>query len=389
MRSSSIVLLVLLGCGDPEAGGNPARPRTAQPPPGGDSPNGPGGVGMGDPAPAPGTPGTGGPSKKDVFLAVGHMGRAVMSCDDGLTWIHDQSNDDAARCWVDGDPKYVECDHTPYSSPGNGVEFGDGYFYAAYGWGYDGTIRRSADGHTWETIKTGGWGGGVAYANQRVFVAWENGWSTSADRGATWQPVPSSPRDDFDHPFPRSVAGKIVIIGRAGGARPSAVSADGGIGWTSPTGLGASTRWLAEGNGVLVALTGDGNAARSTDGGTGWTSKKVTEEFTTNVVFDGKDFVAWGGGRRWSSPDGTAWTSAPMTINGAVAPPWWSAAASFSPATKTYVAVLSAWGNYYDKQKAYRSTDGLAWSTLDAAHFKGGHPISRIITGQVDAKSCP
>ena len=56
---------------------------------------------------------------KSVFMATGHMGRTVMSCDDGKSWINDRSENDNARCWsASTDPNYVECDHTPYSGRG-------------------------------------------------------------------------------------------------------------------------------------------------------------------------------------------------------------------------------------------------------------------------------
>lgn len=57
----------------------------------------------------------------------------------------------------------------------------------------------------------------------------------------------------------------------------------------------------------------------------------------------------------------------------------WRANVCVNPRTGTFVAILNVWGNFYEKQKAYRSNDGVKWSELDAEHFKGGHPIGRII----------
>ncbi len=68
--------------------------------------------------------------KVDVFVAAGKMGRTVMSINDGVSWIHDLSDDDSARCWCDkDDPRYVECDHDPRSFTGLDVS-ADGWFYA-------------------------------------------------------------------------------------------------------------------------------------------------------------------------------------------------------------------------------------------------------------------
>jgi hypothetical protein len=386
VSSFALLSLVAAGCSDASSlddGANAGAPN------GVDGPNAGGDGGV----PTPNTNTDGGPpvstepKKADVFVAVGHMGRSVMSCDDGATWIHDQSEKDDARCWVDGDPNYVECDHTAFSSPAGGVAFGDGRFYASYGWGYDGSVRRSSDGWHWETVKTDGWGGGVAFAKKTVFTLWEGQWFTSTDQGGTWTPVVYAGKDNLDHAFPRGVGDRLFALGRANGAVKGAISTDSGATWTTATGLGQDTaKHIAEGNNVLVSIGDNGVSARSTDGGMTWASKQVVTEgsWTTALVFDGTAFVAWAGSTKWSSPDGVTWSSAPVTG----VPPWWSAAVSFNPKTKTYVAVLNAWGNYYDKQKAYRSADGLTWTTLDAAHFKGGHPISNIVLGQVDPSVC-
>ncbi|AKV03809.1 hypothetical protein AKJ09_10472 [Labilithrix luteola] len=350
----------------------------------GQTPGSPGSSGEG------GAPSTPGPSNKaDLFVAVGHMGRSVVSCDDGLTWIHDRSDNDNARCWVDGDPNYVECDHTASSSPNGGITYGDGYFYASYGWGHDGSIRRSTDGFTWETVKSDGWGGGVAYAKQNVFVLWEGDWARSTDHGTTWQPVTYGGMWDLDHAFPRAVGDRLFAVGRAGGAVKGLLSTDGGATWATASGLGQDTaKSIAEGNGVLVGIGDQGVASRSTDGGKIWASKTVVSDgsWTTNLLFDGTSFVAFAGNVRWTSPDGVAWSrSAPI----ATLPSGWTAAVGFNPKTKTYVAILNEWANYYEDQKAYRSSDGLTWTTLDAGHFKGGHPLFNIVVGQVDPAVCP
>lgn len=68
---------------------------------------------------------------------------------------------------------------------------------------------------------------------------------------------------------------------------------------------------------------------------------------------------------------------------------WWKAAAAVDPDSKTFVAIFNVWANYYEKQKAYRSNDGITWTALDDQHFHGGHPISKIAFGRVDAPACP
>lgn len=379
---SVLVTALALGCSETTNDAAPGRRAATSEPPATPADGGTSITGSDASPPGPTKPGG-----KEIFVAVGHMGRSVVSCDDGQTWIHDRSDDDDARCWVDGDPNYVECDHTPSSSPSGGITYGDGWFYASYGWGYDGSLRRSRDGFSWETVKSDGWGGGVAYAKQSVFVLWENDWSRSTDRGATWSPVATAP-EGLDHAFPRAVGDRLFAIGRPAGATKGALSEDGGATWQNVTGLAQDTgRSIMEGNGVLVGIGDGGVAARSMDGGKTWTSKPVVVggEWTTNLLFDGNTFVAWAGNVRWSSTDGLAWSAAPPSTS---LPGGWTAAVAFSPSTKTYVAILSAWRSYYAAQKAYRSADGVTWTTLDASHFHGGHPLWTIAVGNVDPAAC-
>ena len=321
------------------------------------------------------------------------MGRTVMSCDGGLTWIHDRSDNDDARCWRNGDPNYVECDHTEFSSPNGGLTFGDGRFFASFGWGYNGSVRRSTDGANWDVVKTGGWGGGVAYAKQTLLVVWENGWSTSTDHGATWKPIASTDSDGFDHPFPRSANDQCFVVGREAGAATFGLSSDGGKSWSRPSGLSGSNGYsIAAGNGVIVATGGGNKVTRSTDSGQTWTSKEVLgtdSSWATNLLFDGSVFVAWAEGKKWTSADGESWSSTPFTIDGAAGSIYWGGATAVDPVSKNFVAFLNAWDNYYEKQKAYHSADGISWTTLDTQHFKGGHPLSKIALGRLDAPACP
>ena len=48
-----------------------------------------------------------------VFVAQGHLGRLMVSCDDGHTFVANQSADDNEECWgPDGVP---DCDHSPWA----------------------------------------------------------------------------------------------------------------------------------------------------------------------------------------------------------------------------------------------------------------------------------
>ncbi len=334
--------------------------------------------------------------KVDVFVAAGHMGRTVMSCDDGKTWINDMSANDAARCWRD--PKeaaYVECDHTPYS--GTGLDAGDGAIYVQNGWGFNGTVRKSTNGKDWTVIRQNGWGGGVVYAKNSVLSIFEYNWGLSTDSGTTFSP---GTVDGYDHGFVQRAGNTFIIVGRAGGSKTQGFSPDQGKTWINPTVQPGWMGTFAEGNGMLISLgtlvvqggKNIGYAARSTDGGATWKATQVFEAegqvWDARVVFDGSQFVSWSNGMTFKSSDAVTWTQT-KTVDANGNRPWWSAAVSVNPKTKAFVAINNSWGSWYDTQWAYESKDGILWTALDRAHFSGGHPISRITTVELDASVCP
>jgi hypothetical protein len=167
-------------------------------------------------------------NKTDVFLAAGKLGRTIMSIDDGVTWIHDRSDDNIARCWCEkDDPHYVECDHDPRSFTGL-ASSADGWFYAQYGWGAPGTIRRSRNFIDWEVVRTEGSGGGLAVANNVVVGLWNGRRWRSEDHGNTWQEVQDSLSWD-GHPFVKSVGDTLFAVGRGDGQFK--ISQDAGKSW--------------------------------------------------------------------------------------------------------------------------------------------------------------
>lgn len=327
-----------------------------------------------------------------VFMASGHMGRTVYSCDQGQTWIHDRSVDDNARCWISGDPNYVECDHTPYS--GRGLDYSDGVFFANFGWGFNGSAQSSGDGKTWRTLKSDGWGGGIAASGSNLFLLW-NGGQLSSDSGSNWQQLQSSPLASFSHPLISHVNDKFIAMGRTDGI---AISTDQGATWAvNATFPAASGSFFAEGNGILVGIGQSGStpsvgvASRSLDGGLTWETNQVfSEDYRTwdNVSFNGTEFVAFSpGGLIWKSADAITWTNSSVSIPGFNLGQF-AGPVSYDPASGVYARITSNWGSYYAGQKALRSEDGVNWTVLSDSAFKGGHPLNFMVLGSLPLSQC-
>lgn len=328
---------------------------------------------------------------RNVFLATGHQARTIMSCDDGLTWINDRSDNAAARCWVDGNPNYVECDHTPTSS--RGLDAGNGWFYTAYGWGYPGTARRSRDGINWEIISSNRSSNGIILSANGL-LTWFSGsgdYPISSDFGTTWS-VTRPPGNYFGGGGVARTGNKIWIS--SDDESRALYSPDGGrtIQAVTVPNLNREVK-VAEGNGVLVMLSSRWQnniqtnfSMRSIDGGATWTSQVVpTGASWSDLIFNGSEFVTWAGNRRYTSRDGQTWTTTQVSISFGVV----EGSVSYNPTTQTYVHISNRWGSYYASQRAFRSTNGINWTELSTQAFPGGHPILKIISAPMEARFCP
>ena len=328
-----------------------------------------------------------------VFMAQGHLGRTVMSCDDGRTWVNDRSDSDAGHCWRE--PNQIECDHTPIS--GVGLDTGGGTFFANFGWGYNGSLRRSTDGKNWEVVKDGAWGGGVSYSDGVVLWLAGGDWPVSMDKGATWGGSSQAIPGGYFASRVLSRAGTKIVVS---GDDPAAglFSNNSGRTWASVDLSDAGTVWqrsvqLAEGNGVLVtvssrldsAFTLTTYAATSTDGLT-WRGKEIYQGSDQNygwngIFFTGAEFVSFSNGNKMVSAGGMTWSGTPISNSGAVHGPLARAQ------NGTWVSIPNNWDQYYERQKAFRSTDGINWEQI--ATWPGGHPITRLVSGYLPASACP
>lgn len=355
-----------------------------------------------------------GATRVPVFVAIGYVARTTVSCDDGLTWVGDRSDDDAVRCFngmplADGGSS--DCDH--HLGAGRGVGFTGTAFVANFGWGDPGTIRRSVDGVAWSTVDTGANFASMVVGNDGRLLAAARGSKVSTDDGLTWT---NAAEADLKDPggatvwnvrrggFGGSDGGVFVIVGDG----PSvAMSAD-GTAWrfpsTLPSACGQAMQWeggVAGNADVIVMLGGDGVACRSTDDGDTWTQVSTgATDISSRLLWTGSEFLAWGTGggapQRFRSVDGATWTSAPTTVTRTDANglPATSPGPSVGPVARspagTFVAVRGGWDVWYDKQRFYRSLDGLSWTELPAGAFTGSHPLTHIAWGEASRGAlCP
>lgn len=374
--------------------------------------------------PTPGTEGSDstGPAGEvvPVFMATGHMGRTTFSCDEGESWEGNRAfdtdgdpdacsevqpvicYDDNTGCQFldDGVCHQVEtncdCDHHP--GQGLGIAYGDDWWVATFGWGPAGSVRRSQDGLTWETVLDDTGFGGLAYGNG-TFVLGDRQPMRSVDDGATWQPTEPA---DFVAANGQTIfnvrqvgfadvdGGRFIIIATSGDNRDIMLSSDDGASWWRPEARPEAclngTRAILAGNDALVLLGSQGVACTSQDAGETWSEVIVSADgyVGSGGVWDGTAFQWWDNGDRYRSTDGMVWTTEamPSGLNlGAVAA---------DPLSGKMVAVRGGWESaWYDGQEFYRSDDGLDWVTLDSAAFVGSHRIGRISLGHVLEPTCP
>lgn len=320
-----------------------------------------------------------------IFIAQGKLGRLTISCDDGHTWRYDHSELPSGRCWTDSSPDNVECDHHPWSSLG--LAFGDGYFYASWGWGYPGTLRRSADGVVWEDILPGHTFAGIAYGDGYL-VANDRPSFFSSDQGDSFtmgndisSPVWNLRTIDFiPHGDGRFVASL------SSGETDFIVSEDHGMNWrSSTTRPSACTGAVAYGNGVAINVH-EGTACRSLDGGDTWAEVAVTDgTFTSPPYFFDGAFHVYEGATLHRSVDGSRWESVALTPSSIVI-----GAVAQSLATGAFVGIRTQWGSWYETQQFYRSDDGIAWEVLPTTDFTQSHPITDVIAGYaLPSDVCP
>jgi hypothetical protein len=301
----------------------------------------------------------------------------MASCDDGLSWVGDQSLDPEMNC--DG----ADCDHHPYSAK-NTTSAG-GWFVTLMGWGNPAIARRTQDGIHWETTlepsdpaRAGVVGDGDHFILLDAYAS-----LVSDDSGGTWQELEYI-----------GVEGNIRVMGFAD-ARVWAFldgnqilsSANWGQSWEQPESVDCVFNFynsgMAAGDGVILAVGYDGSGCRSTDGGQSFEGFDTSlDGVEGQVLWTGSEFMAWGYGNVTRSSDGSNWTTTPITL---------TPGDTFGPSAvaKAPNGSFVAAAGMYSGQFFARSSDGIAWERLDDEAFTQGHPIRNIAHGYVaEASAC-
>jgi hypothetical protein len=282
----------------------------------------------------------------------------------------------------------TECDHNP--GAGRGITWGNGWFFANFGWGAPGSVRRSRDGVSWETVYSNSYFAGMAFGNGRL-VAADRWGEYSDDDGESWSVFNSVDLGDTtvrDTAFVLYGGGRFIMSADGG----IVVSNDGST-YASPQSGGSGCRGgeypgsIIYGNGTIVTTPSSGNVCYSDDGGQNWSSGSGTGPLMANGVWNGSEFMAWGAGTLYRSSDGRSWTSTPTVPNDFDLGESGVTAVSDQG---TIVAVNGGWDLSYGGQRFYRSADGVSWEELPGSAFTGGHRI-RVITFGYGAPSayCP
>lgn len=303
-----------------------------------------------------------------LFVAVGEVGRTLVSCDDGRSWVADAS-DSSAPCSGNA------CDHS--TSVPTGLAYAEGRWFSARGWGYDGPVSWTEDGETWtDAPLTGRWNG-LAAAPGLLFIQGTPN-KASVSRGAAFEDRPYVSLRGHVRGDVYILDGKLWLISDMGDVR---TSTDQGRTWSTPREVEA--RCLRDtqphqgglaydGKGVLVFVNSSGGVVcRSTDhGATFRFAAELGASATTPLVYAAEQFWVWTGNRLRRSRDGTRWSDERTN------------ARSLMPVARSDDGTWVGADGVYQDQQMLRSSDGITWEVLPGARFEPGHRIRRIVFGR-------
>ncbi len=241
-----------------------------------------------------------------VFVAYGHGGRTMISCDDGVTWVANTFE------------KAEDDDFTHDSTAARSLVWADGRFVLVMGWGGPSVVRTSEDGVTWtevfgaeydQSIWTAAAGGG-AIVHGEGSRTWR-----SLDAGKTWSeggeldPAASHLQLGYgDHDGGRFVAAGDSVLH---------VSSDLGQTFTLATlpddakGCLSQKRGPIYAAGIFLITSSSGAVCRSTDGGTTWSKSNIGYDDVGDPLYYDNAFWVYRYAKAFRSVDGSQWDEVP------------------------------------------------------------------------------
>jgi|SRR5688572_1691889 hypothetical protein len=307
-----------------------------------------------------------------AFVAQGYRQRTLVSCDDGQSWVADAGLSEV-NCQEE------DCDHDE-GAP-RGIAYGNGWFVATFGWGTPGSVRRSADGVTWEETRAGSIHTEVAFGNGMFMLGGGGEQPYISADGTDWMKTSETP-----NPHSRVVEYvpfdmRFVVFGEVDASITT--TADFGETWDVPSDrpaeCGPGATGIASGNGVIVGATGRDICFSNDDGDT-WQLVTMPQRLTTVPIWDGERFMIWSGGVVNISTDGETWTQETCTPSG-ISP---TAVGIGDQGT-----LVSSQGTN-EGLRFYRSEDGVSWERLADDRFPKGTGIKYIEFGEVlPSDACP
>jgi hypothetical protein len=230
------------------------------------------------------------------------------------------------------------------------VAYAEGW-YVGMGYSNGGYVVRSQDGLNWESVKVAEGVYDLAVLGQsggELIIGAQNGAIyRSVDLGATWIGVGQLSGgvylDDWNTALAKS--GDVWVLSNGNNVY---LSSDEGVTWAMTSGVGTQNLYdLAVGNGLVVAVGGNGMVLTSADDGATWsTQQSGTDRSLNSLAFGNGMFVAVGqGGTVMTSVDGENWQPQ-------------------ASGTTSYISSVS-YGNgvFVRGDNGSVSADGLAWTT--------------------------
>jgi len=308
-----------------------------------------------------------------AFIAFGHGGRSLLSCDGGKSFSHEHTFEEDGH------------DHSPYSALGR-MAYGDGWFIGCVGWGHPTRIVRTRDGVNWEdlpdeafvreddtTERPGAGCSGIVHEGERfAFIA--GGWLYTSADATTWRRHPNKVPGSGHLRRVGGGDGLIVAVREDTGAH---MTEDGGDSWYTGSGWDTACASAVQRGGAIIAqgrhLVVGGRAGTfcvSGDRGHSFTSV-VVNDHVTSMIWDGSRYVASGrSGELFVSADGLTWSTPGHDAGASLA------AIAFHPKVG-WAGVAS------DSQSFFASPDAETW-TASSADGMEDEKLWIMVAGEVE-----